>query len=91
MLPFLDKKKAINIIIDKRNRDDLQTHLAEVIAPNDSNDPAMEAAAQDILRAIDQRDVSKLSRALKDAFQIADRDDSDEDGPHIELPDRGEM
>lgn len=92
MLPFLDRKKAVGVIIARRGKDDLHDVKAEVVAPHDdSQDPAMHAAAEDVLRAIDQRSVLKLASALKNAFQIADRDTTDEEQPHIEHPDRGEL
>lgn len=93
MLPFLDKKKAVGVIISRRGKEDLQNVKSEMIAPNDdSQDPAMHAAAEDVLRAIDQRSVIKLAAALKNAFVIADRDDQEDPAEeHIEHPDRGEL
>lgn len=71
MLPFLDKKKTVSAVIARRGKPALEVK-SEVSAPDSEGDPALESAAEDILRAIEEKSVLGLAQALKAAFQICD-------------------
>lgn len=76
LLPFLkDKRKETGVIVQERSPD----------APSDQPDgSAIEAAAQDILRAISDNDAKHLALAIKAAFDIC------ESYPHEEGSDTNE-
>lgn len=86
MLPFLQKKHGVaGLIMEKRKANgDLQETSNE---PQDQLNPALMAAAHDILSAMHMNDANKLAQALKAAFEICDSEPHSE-GPHIN---QGEM
>lgn len=70
LLPFLkNKKRDAAVIVQERAPDAPQ---------EDSGSSAMEAAAQDILRAISQNDYKHLAMALQSAFDICQSQPQDE-------------
>jgi hypothetical protein len=79
VLPFLKNKQSsqADIIMKTRMPDGSQS-LDEPKDDEDQGDMAMEAAAQDILRAIESKDATHLALALKSAFQIMDSAEDDE-------------
>ena len=71
MLPFLNPKKAVGVIVSRRGKGDIQDAAMEVEAPeNKKIDPGVEAAAHSLLRAIDERSVKSVARALHEIFEI---------------------
>lgn len=74
MLPFLDKKKIVSVIVNKRGRD---IHDVKPEISKDVN-PKLESACEDILLAIDDKSVIDLASAIKAAFQALDSE------PHVE-------
>lgn len=70
MLPFLNNKKSsiAGSIIEKRKPDG---GLAQV-EPEESNDEGLEACAQDILSAVEAKDLKALVSSLKSFFEICD-------------------
>lgn len=82
MLPFLEPKKMTSVIIARRGKPDLET-APEVDMSQDKMDPAMKAAAEDVMRAIEGKSVHDLARALQSAFEICDSMPHEE-GPHFE-------
>lgn len=79
MLPFLKKQsRPAGISIEVRKPDHQE--------PESSESPALEAAAQDILRALEDKDSRHLALALRAAFQILDSEPHAE-GPHLEEED----
>lgn len=84
MLPFLDKKKDLGVIIARLGKRDLDDTRPEVSGPDEEPiDPMLEMAAEEVLRALDDRSPSRLARALKSAFEFCDSQPHEE-GPHIE-------
>lgn len=73
-LPFLRKKDAaVSTIMNiDRKPDEDKAEASE------SASPAMKAAAEDILRAIETKDAEHLALAIQAAFEIADS------APHVE-------
>lgn len=68
MLPFLDKKKTVSVIMSKRGKNpDIEVN-SEVEAPESDLDPSLKMAAEDILRAIETKSVIDLAKALKSAY-----------------------
>lgn len=77
MLPFLKPKMMTGLIVSKRKPDG---QGVEVSHSEDNADSALEAAAEDILRAITDKDGKHLCLALRAAFQILDSEESGDDG-----------
>ena len=76
MLPFLKPKShSAGVIIQQRKPDDKDE------SEMDMGDHAMEAAAEDIMKAINSKDSRHLALALRAAFQILDSEPHEE-GPH---------
>lgn len=77
MLPWMKNgpKQSAGIAMQVRKPDEGKE------TPNE--DPAVLAAAEDILRAIDSKDAKHLAQALRAAFQILDSE-PDEEGPQME-------
>ncbi len=82
-LPFLSRKrKETGVIIQERAPDESKEVDSKDMAPE-----ALKAAAEDILRAINDNDSEHLALAIRNAFEICDSyphtegehtDDSDE-------------
>lgn len=80
LLPFLKNKQKMNqtgVIVQQRAPDEGKEEQ------EDGMDPALHAAAQDILRAISSNDSKHLALAIKAAFEICDAAPHHE-GPHLE-------
>lgn len=78
MLPFLKHKPVAGLIIKKRQPDEPTSE------PEMSNDDAgLEAAANDLIKAVHSQDIKAVSAALKAAFELLDAMPHKE-GPHIE-------
>jgi hypothetical protein len=76
MLPFMikPKKQDAGVIMEHRSPDQEPS----------GQDEAIEAAAKDVMEAINSNDIKRLGKALIAAFQIADS------MPHEEGPHEGE-
>lgn len=68
-LPFLKAKKLGALVVSHRKPDDGAPKPLDHAADDNS---AMEAAAEDILRAITSKDATHLALALQAAFDIMD-------------------
>lgn len=80
-LPFLDPRKAVSIIIAQRKgKGDLEVK-DEKRAGTDGTDSGLVEAAEDILRAIDERSALSLAQAIKSAYEICEsyEEDSEEE------------
>jgi hypothetical protein len=77
MLPFLDKKKTVSAVIARRGKPALEVK-SEIMAPESGGNPALESAAEDILRAIEEKSVLGLAQALKAAYEICESEPGDE-------------
>lgn len=65
-MPFLKPKSVAGVIVSHRKPDG-----GKMEQPNESDqDHAMEAAAEDIIRAISSKDSQHLAHALRSAFEI---------------------
>jgi hypothetical protein len=73
-LPFLKNTKSnqTGVAVEYRKPDE---------SSEDQGDHAMEAAAQDILRAVESKDYKHLAMAIRSAFEILDSE-VHEEGPH---------
>lgn len=71
MLPFLDKDRAVGLIVSKRGNKEMEV-APEVKAPGSELDPGLEAAAEDLLRAINEKSVLGIAHALKSAWEICE-------------------
>lgn len=77
-LPFMRKKNEsglAGVTVKYRSPDD------KTPQDSDKDNSAMEAAASDLLRAFEQKDVKHIALALHSAFQIYDSMPHEE-GPH---------
>lgn len=83
MLPFLEPKKAVSVIVARRGKSDLEAS-PEVEAPGSEMDPGLKEAASDLMRALDERSVMGVAQALKAAFDICDSYDDEEDSSPME-------
>ncbi len=66
MLPFLKKKPVAGLIVHTRTPDEKPE------SQEDDENQAVEAAASDVLAAIEAKDVRALASALRAAFEICD-------------------
>lgn len=84
-LPFLPNKKIVSIVVSRRNKSqDLNGAASEMEAPeNEEKDPSLQAACEDLLKAIDNKSVHDLYNAISDAFHALE-EMPHEEGPHIE-------
>lgn len=76
MLPFLDKKKEASVVVpsDRIKRE-----------PDQEPDyDSLHSAAEDVMSALEQKDIPALAEALRAAFDICDS------MPHEEGPDTNE-
>lgn len=73
-LPFLRKKQNAAVIISHRKPDAKE----EGAAPDPEDNQALEACAQDIMRAISQNDHKHLALALKAAFDVMESEPHEE-------------
>lgn len=78
MLPFLDQKKIGGLIIARKGKSDIHDAAAEVEHSEGGMDPALKEAAEDVLRAVEQKSVLDLAKALDAFFEIRDA------MPHVE-------
>lgn len=79
MLPFLDKKKTVSVIMAKRGKSpDIEVN-SEMEAPGQEIDPVLKEAATDILRAIETKSVIDLAKALEAAYEACEASDESED------------
>lgn len=81
MLPFLEPKKITSVIIARRGKPDLEAS-PEVDMSEDSMDPGLKEAAEDVMRAFETKSVTDLAKALKSVFEICDASPHEE-GEHI--------
>lgn len=77
MLPFLKPRQVAGVIIAKRKPDG--GTVTE--APEGDDMQPLEAACDDILRAIGAKDSKQLASAIQAAFEICDSQPHEE-GPH---------
>ncbi len=68
MLPFLRKPKASGLIVEQRKSD----------KPNEPSE--MEACAQDLLNAIEAKDVKAIAQALQAACELSEYSEAAEEG-----------
>ncbi len=76
-LPFLQKKKIAGVIISHRKPDGAGIQESHT----EGEDPALEACAEDIIRAIHDKDAKHLALALRSAFECLESEPHKE-GPH---------
>jgi hypothetical protein len=69
MLPFLEPKKAVSVIIARHDKPGLEVN-PEMEAPESEINPALKACAEDLLRAIDDRSIIDIAKALECACEI---------------------
>lgn len=67
MLPFLEPKKTISVIMARRGKKDLET-APEMEAPGSSMNPALKSAAEDVMRALESKSVIDLGKAMQAAY-----------------------
>lgn len=78
-IPFLKNKRVAGLIIAHRKKDSIdESHSV------DDEDAGLHAVSADLIRAIHDKDVSAVSKALESAFQILDS------RPHVEGEHLGE-
>lgn len=82
MLPFLEPRKTVSIIVSRKNEPSLE--VKHEIEASDEIDPALKSCAEDLLQAIDERSVLGIASAFKSAFEIC------ESMPHEEYDDNEE-
>lgn len=71
-LPFLDPKKiAMSVVATKLKKRDLEVK-PEVEAPESEMDPALKEAAEDLMRAINDKSVMDVAKALKAAYMVCE-------------------
>ena len=73
MLPFLDKKKVVTMIMGKRHPDG----SIEVGSPDGSDLEGKDAAANDLIKAIHSKDAKAVVEALESIFELYDEDEED--------------
>jgi len=77
MLPMFEPKKVVSVISARRGKPDVEVS-AEVEAPGSEIDPGLKEAAEDMLRAFQDKSVLGMAMALKAAFECCDA------APHVE-------
>lgn len=83
MLPFLEPKKTVSVIMARRGKTDVEAN-PEVEAPGGEIAPALKEAAVDVMRALDTKSVIDLAKALQAAIAAC------EEAPHVEGEHLGE-
>lgn len=81
-LPFLAKKQMSGVIVSQRKKDGAGINEGET---EGAGNHAMEAAAEDIIRAITSKDAQHLALALQAAYDICESNEpesEDEAQPH---------
>lgn len=76
MLPFLKSKRSTGISVEYRKPDQQKEENQE--------DPALKACADDILKAVEERNPKALASALRAAFDVLQSQPGYEDSQHIE-------
>lgn len=70
-LPFLDPKKiAMSVVATKMKKSGGVQVKPEVEAPDSDMDPGLKAAAEDILKAVQDKSVMDLAKAIKAAIEV---------------------
>ena len=77
MLPFLDKKKMVASIAQRRGK---SVEVADEVKPGGSQGNALESAAHDIMMSIEGKSPMDLAKALKAAFMILESEPHEEAG-----------
>lgn len=67
MLPFLKTKKVAGLIISSRKPDGSTEEL-----PEENEQSSIDTCSQDLLKAVEAKDIKGISEALKSAFTILD-------------------
>lgn len=76
----MQPKKISTLIIARRGKSDIQDVKPEVAMNPSEDDMALHSAAEDLMRAIDDRSISAIAKAFKAGFLICDSE------PHVEGP-----
>ena len=71
MLPFLEPKKIVSVMVSRRGKTPVETQ-PEVEMGENKVDPSLKEASEDILRAIESKSVIDLAKAIQSAFYICD-------------------
>ncbi len=76
MLPFMKPKAMTGLIISKRKPDDKpeETHS------EGNENQGLEAAAEDLIRAVHSKDAKAVAAAMRAAFEICGSYEAQEDG-----------
>lgn len=82
MLPFMKNKQGSTGLIVKMRSPDGPIENE----PEDNDSAALEACAEDILRAISAKDSKQLAQALQSAFEVLESQPHDEAGEDEEKP-----
>ncbi len=83
MLPFLSPKSVASVISSRKGKHPDMEVKIEHEAAGGEIDPELKTAAEDVLRAIENKSVVDLANALEAIFHIADKEPHEE-GEHIE-------
>ncbi len=82
LLPFLKHKPVASLIISQRKPDAPSGQTEHSI---DNENHAMEACAEDLIRAVHSKDSKAVAEALQSAFECMEREPHEE-GPHTNDP-----
>ena len=85
MLPFLEPKKAVSVIIARHDKPGLEVN-PEVESPGREISDDLKSCAEDLLRAVDDRSIIDIAKALQCACEICsmmpheDNEEEEEEG-----------
>ncbi len=72
MLPFLQPKRAVSVIVSKRGKTPDVEVNPEVEAPGSDLDPGLKEAMEDFLRAYEQKSPIDMAKAFQAAFDCCE-------------------
>jgi hypothetical protein len=72
-LPFFKKDRRVGLIVEQRHPDGNLERK-----PDEEGDPALEACAEDLLRAMNTKDIKAIADALRAAFDVMESEPHEE-------------
>lgn len=89
MLPFLNPRKTVSVIVAKRGKPPGTEVAPEVEAPDHELDGSLKSAMEEFLQAVDSRSVIDMASAFKKAFEACEAEPHEE-AEHNETEEEGE-
>lgn len=69
MLPFLEPKRVVSMLIQRKGKSDLEAHPE---SGGNSEDSSLEMVMQDLMRAMEKKSPKEMAQAFKAGMQICE-------------------